>query len=160
MIRIAVIAASLVLSTSAFAAESDVSIFSDKDIVQLGIKKIGNCLKEGWKAASPTEDQTAKAKAFIQTAEATLEGKKDALRRDKQALMDAWSASPVSREAVEAAETALYNDMMPVRKAFQEAKINALNLLSPEQKTAFNSAVKSCHKPAVEQERGEEQEEE
>ncbi len=159
MLKFALIAASLILSSSAFAAESEVSIFSDHDIAQLGFKKIGNCLKKGWEAASPTEDQSAKAKTFMQTAKATLDGKKEALKKDKQALMDAWSASQVSKEAVEAAEMALHNDMMPVRKAFQEAKISALNLLSPEQKTAFNSSVKSCHKPGVDQERGEEQEE-
>ncbi|MEO5969776.1 MAG: hypothetical protein ABIQ95_07585 [Bdellovibrionia bacterium] len=152
MIKPTLIAASLLLSLNSFAAESDMPSFSNNSIMQSVFQKIDRCLKKGWKAASTDADQTAKAKAFLQTAQAVLAERKDAIIKDKQAVTEAWAAAQISSEAVESAEMALHNDIQPVHDAYRDAAINALNLLSPDQKMAFNSSFMSCHKPAIEQE--------
>jgi len=146
MIRYLLVAGGLIFSLNTFAAESDVSIFGGADTMHSSYKQLQECIKNGWEAASPTDVQTGEVKVLIQNVKTVLERQRVVLKKDKQDLLKAWGDFPISSQAVEAAEMALHNDIMPVYKSLREAKIRALNLLTADQKNIFNSTFASCHK--------------
>jgi hypothetical protein len=154
MIKALLTAASLILSYNAFAVESETSIFEATNIMHFDYKLLHKCLKSSWKAASPNEDQKSEAKSLVVGAKDVLAEHKDALKKDKKELMRAWFEYPISTQKVEDAERALRKDIVAVHSAYRDAKINALNLLTSDQKGTFNSTFKSCFKKT-----GDEQEE-
>ena len=107
-------------------------------------KKMHRCIKRGWRAARPSEEQKAQAETLMADAKAVLAEHKDAIVSGVQAMKDAWKKHPVSRDEVVAAENALKEQIMPVKEAFRDAGIEVLNLLSGEQRTSFDAAYTGC----------------
>jgi hypothetical protein len=149
---------SLVFSLGAYqaanAAESpDVSLFGIPEGIRFDHTQLHQCLKQAWKQATPTDIQRGEAKTLVQGARDVLTAHREALQKAKQDLLTAWSKFPIVHQEVMDAENALKNEMMVVHSAFRDAKINALNLLTQDQKNTFNQSFQSCCKQQKERER-------
>lgn len=107
-------------------------------------KKMHRCLKRGWRASRPSDEQKAQAETIMADAKAVMAEHKDAIVMGVQAMKDAWKKHPVSKDEVVAAENTLKEHIMPVKEAFRDAGIEVLNLLSAEQRTNFDTAFESC----------------
>ena len=149
MKKLALLTIGLLFSASTFAAESDFSLTSRADMNLKNIHQLRKCLKEGWKAATPTDAQKTESKTLVEAARKTIKDNKATLKKDKEDVMTAWAASPIVSADVEAAEARLRTDMIAVHSAVRDDIIGVLNLLSADQKKAFNTSFKSCHSSAV-----------
>jgi Spy/CpxP family protein refolding chaperone len=132
----------LIACPTAFAADMDFAAFNDAH--HPGMRKMHRCLKKSWKAANPTDQQGDTAKRYMDEAKAVMDQHKDAIHSAMEAMKTAWSKHPIVQAEVVAAEDSLREHGMPVRVAFRDAGINTLNLLSSEQRTAFDNTFKDC----------------
>ncbi len=109
-------------------------------------QKMRECIKSSWDAARPSEDQETKAKALFTAAKGVLDQSRNDIMKDKEALKSAWKKYPISKDEVTTAEMTLSTEMKPVKDAFRNAGIDALNLLSSEQRKSFDTAFEACIK--------------
>lgn len=139
----------LSLSTAAFAATPDFSALDSGLELDGGHGGHGGkhaCIHHAWKAAKPTAEQNTQAKALLGSVKTVVERNKDAIKADFHALMAAWAKYPVSKTEVVAAQANLQGGVAPIREAALDAKIGVLNLLSENQRLAFDESLKECVK--------------
>jgi hypothetical protein len=137
-----ILALALLLSPSAFAQSIDFSAFDKADHPDM--RKMHQCLKKSWNAATPSDQQKEEAKRFMDEAKAEKDLHEDAIEAAMEAMKTAWGKYPIVQAEVVAAEDALREQATPVKAAFRDAGINTLNLLSAEQRETFDSTFKSC----------------
>lgn len=104
------------------------------------------CKRAGWEAAQPTAEQTEKAKEIIQSVKSVVQQNREAIHAAKKGVFEAWKKHPISKEEVKAALHALHEAKKPVKEAILDARISILNLLSDQQRTAFDHAFIECVK--------------
>jgi hypothetical protein len=109
-----------------------------------GHGKMGACMKEAWAATKPSDDQNKQAGAFCETAKAVIDANKDAAKSAMQGLMTEWMKQPVSRDGVIAAEGTAETAFAPIKGAVRDTKISILNLLTADQRKAFDQEFIEC----------------
>jgi hypothetical protein len=136
----------VLFSASAFAMSPDFSQFDQQDPSQGGgdHDHMGQCIKASWEAANPTDDQNAKAKDACTEIKSVVDKHKDALKADFKALMETFKAYPIVQGDVVKAETALGGEFMPIHDAVRDGAISILNLLTADQRKAFDAAFMEC----------------
>jgi hypothetical protein len=102
------------------------------------------CGHEAWNAASPTDDQTNAAKAIFAPVKQMYMDNKAAIMTDVAALKAAFATQPIVKSDVETAGKNLFTLVMPIQKAGLDAAIDSINLLSVDQRKAFDAAFKAC----------------
>jgi hypothetical protein len=137
-----IVALALILSPAAFAQSADFSAFNEAH--HPGMRKMHRCLKEAWKAAAPTEQQSEGAKRFMEEAKAVKDQHKGAIKSAFEMMKTAWGKHPIVQAEVVAAEDSLREHASPVKAAFRDAGINTLNQLSAEQRAAFDDSFEDC----------------
>jgi hypothetical protein len=139
----AILVLGLLVSVSAFANSSGDFDYSQSNS---SMKKLHTCIKGGWAASKPTDQQESDSKAFIQAARDSWEQNKEAVISAKKDLIAAWSAYPIVAEHVATAETDFQTALAPVKTAMRTSLIGVLNLLSNDQRKAFDQSFMSCMK--------------
>lgn len=102
------------------------------------------CMVQGWKAAKTSEDQNTQARAFMQKAKAVFEAHKDGIKAGMESMKAAWRKHPISKDEVAKAGAGLHEHVAPVMTAGREAHIDIIDLLSPEQRKAFDHGFMHC----------------
>lgn len=142
MIKMIALIASLVASGYVYAAPELTTLAEVNEFV--APKRMHRCVMRGWKRSGATADQSLQAEKFMNDAKAEMMSRKDAIHARVDEVKAAWMKYPIVRDEVAAAETALMAEVLPVKEAFRDAGINALNLLTQEQRTAFDTAFAAC----------------
>jgi len=144
MIKYALALCALLCMPSAFAAMPDFSAFAENGTEHGGGDRMHECMKAGWQAAQPSEDQNKQAHEFMCEAHKTMEAHKDAIHQGVRDVMHAWMQHPIVKDDVITAESHLHDHIVPVSAAMRDARINILNLLSAEQRGQFDHAFHEC----------------
>ena len=149
MLKMISVLAAFAISSAAFAAAPDFSVLDDG--AGHGGHQGGHhgggmhkCMKGAWSAANPSEDQNQKAKGFMNEAKAVFDQHKDGIKQAMHGVMTAWKQYPISKDDVVAAEGVMHDQFSPVGEAMQDAKINTLNVLSADQRAAFDTSFAQC----------------
>lgn len=133
----------MVLSSSAFAYTEPTA--SVESVMQMAApRKVHRCMMRAWKAAKPTPDQNTQAKQFMTDAHAVLDQNKAAIEAAATALKASWMAHPIVAADVDTNHMALHDAAVPVVKAFRGAAINIINLLSADQRKAYDGRFVKC----------------
>ncbi|MEO5968331.1 MAG: hypothetical protein ABIQ95_00265 [Bdellovibrionia bacterium] len=135
--------ASLLLSVSAFADSPNFSMLGDSE---MDMDKFHQCLCDSWKKADPSKDQNSEAKAFIGRAKETWDHNKVAVKTAKKELIAAWSHYPIFASDVTCAEYNLHQAIIPVHTVMRDSTLSILNILSGDQRKAFDRSFKRCIK--------------
>ena len=142
MTKLISIFCALFISVSAFAMKPDFSAF-DHDGGNGG-DKMRTCMKDAWYSADPSEVQNQQAHYFMMGVKAVYEANKEGIMQGMHSMMAAWKKHPVSKDEVVAAEGGLKEHLTPVTEALRDGHINVINLLSIDQRAAFDEAFKAC----------------
>ena len=110
--------------------------------------KHDQCGHEAWQAAKPTAEQTAAAEAYFAPVKKMFQDNKDAIEAAKAAFMAALKNHPIVKADATSTGKALFDLVMPIKSAAFSAVIDSINLLSLDQRHAFDDAFMACKKKA------------
>jgi hypothetical protein len=131
----------LFFSVTASAANPDYSILAQS---AMNPKHFQQCLYKMWMAVSPTDAQIDNAMPFFRKAKNSWVQSRDGITKDSKDLIRAWSAYPISTSDIEKIEIALHDKIIPVHIGIRDNTIAILNLLTAEQRKAFDRSLFNC----------------
>jgi hypothetical protein len=141
MRKIMVTFALLTFSAIGFAATPNLS---DLRYDHTGREKAGACMKAGWDAAQPTDAQNAALKTLLDTLHTLIANSKTQIETAIRELYLTWGHHPVDKNAVHGSQYQLDQLITPVRDAIIDTMADGIDLLTIEQRQAYDAAFGDC----------------
>ena len=135
----------LTMASGAFAAP-DFSVLGEAPEYMGRVEKMQECIKAGWQAAHPTDEQNQAAGEYLKSAHGVVRQNMKAIKEAARGVWIEFAKHPITKADVDTAEGKLQVPVKLVRTTVRDAIIDSLNLLTNEQRDQYDQAFMACIK--------------